>query len=125
MNKLTLDHYFHPDMKGKTSIKKVLPAIWNNHSYLHSIPYFSQYVEKDFEGGIIDPYDTLTAGINFENTDEDVVKGGTAAMRAYYRILFDKSISNDQKNELRNQLLRYCELDTMAMVIIAYHWGIK
>ena len=125
MNKLTLDHYFHPDMKGKTSIKKVLPAIWNNNSYLHSVPYFSQYAAKDFTGGIIDPYDTLTSDIDFENTDEEVVKGGTAAMRAYYRILFDNSISNEQKNELKNQLLRYCELDTMAMVIISYHWGIK
>lgn len=125
MNKLTLNHYFHPEMTGKTSIKKVLPAIWNNNSYLHSIPYFSQYVAKDFEGGIIDPYDTLTAGINFENTDEEIVKGGTAAMRAYNRILFDNSINNNQKSELKNQLLRYCELDTMAMVIIGYHWGIK
>jgi len=125
MNKLTLDHYFHPDMKGKTSIKKVLPAIWNNNDYLHSISYFSKYAAKDFTGGIIDPYDTLTAGIDFENTDDDVVKGGTAAMRAYNRILFDNSISDNQKNELKHQLLRYCELDTMAMVIIGYHWGIR
>jgi hypothetical protein len=125
MNKLTLDHYFHPDMKGKTSIKKVLPAIWNNNDYLHSIFYFKKYAAKDFTGGIIDPYDTLTAGIDFENTDDDVVKGGTAAMRAYNRILFDNSISDNQKNELKHQLLRYCELDTMAMVIIGYHWGIK
>ena len=125
MNKLTLDHYFHPDMKGKTSIKKVLPAIWNNNSYLHSVPYFSQYAAKDFKGGIIDPYDTLTSGIDFENTNEEVVKGGTAAMRAYNRILFDNSINIDQKYELKHQLLRYCELDTMAMIIIGYHWGIK
>ena len=27
MNKFTLEHYFHPKMKGKTSIKKVLPAV--------------------------------------------------------------------------------------------------
>ncbi|WP_396161501.1 DUF2779 domain-containing protein [Flavobacterium sp.] len=125
MNKLTLDHYFHPDMKGKTSIKKVLPAIWNNNDYLHSIPYFSKYAAKDFTGGIIDPYDTLTAGIDFENTDDDVVKGGTAAIRAYNRILFDNSIGDNQKNELKHQLLRYCELDTMAMVIIGYNWGIR
>lgn len=125
MNKLTLDHYFHPEMKGKTSIKKVLPAIWNNNSYLHSIPYFSKYAAKDFTGGVIDPYDTLIAEIDFDNTDEEVVKGGTAAMRAYNRILFDNSIDNNQKSELKHQLLRYCELDTMAMVIIAHHWGIR
>lgn len=125
MNKLTLDHYFHPEMKGKTSIKKVLPAIWNNNNYLHAIPYFNKYAATDFAGGIIDPYDTLTVGIDFENTDEEVVKGGTAAMRAYNRILFDNSIDGNQKSELKHQLLKYCELDTMAMVIIAYHWGIR
>jgi hypothetical protein len=46
-------------------------------------------------------------------------------MRAYNRILFDNSINIDQKYELKHQLLRYCELDTMAMIIIGYHWGIK
>ncbi|MFH1356489.1 MAG: DUF2779 domain-containing protein, partial [bacterium] len=29
MDKLTLEHYFHPDMKGRTSLKVTLPAIWN------------------------------------------------------------------------------------------------
>ena len=124
MNKLTLEHYFHPDMKGKTSIKKVLPAIWNNNDYLHAVPHFEQYAAQDYEGGIIDPYDTLMAGISFQESEETVVKGGTDAMRAYYRILFD-ALAKEQKEELKQQLLRYCELDTMAMVIIAYHWGLK
>ncbi len=57
--------------------------------------------------------------------DSDVVKGGTAAMRAYYRIRFDDELSLQQKEELKRQLLQYCKLDTMAMVIIAYHWGLK
>ena len=124
MNRLTKDYYFHPYMKGRTSIKKVLPAIWNHFPYLHDIPFFKEYSLKGYEGGIRDPYDTLTAGISMPD-EEDAVKGGTAAMRAYYRIRFDDSLSMEQKNELRNQLLRYCKLDTMAMVIIAHHWGIK
>ena len=37
----------------------------------------------------------------------------------------DNSINKEQKYELKQQLLRYCELDTMAMVIIGYHWGIR
>jgi hypothetical protein len=125
MNKMTQEYYFHPYMKGKTSIKKVLPAVWSHHSYLHQVEHFKDYVPDKFLGGILDPYDTLTSGLNEVDWDDDVVSGGTAAMRAYHRIRFDETLTNEQKNELRFQLLQYCKLDTMAMVIIAYHWGIK
>jgi hypothetical protein len=125
MNKMTQEHYFHPYMKGKTSIKKVLPAVWSHHDYLHEVEHFKDYVPDEFLGGILDPYDTLTSGLNPCEWDDEVVSGGTAAMRAYYRIRFDESLTEIQKDELRYQLLQYCKLDTMAMVIIAYHWGIK
>lgn len=124
MNDLTLKHYFHPFMKGKTSIKKVLPAIWNNFPYLHNVPFFKDYSATDFEGGVIDPYDTLKADISHVD-EEDVVAGGTDAMRAYQRIRFDDSLSTNQKDEIKRQLLEYCKLDTMAMIIIAHHWGLK
>jgi len=125
MNKMTREHYFHPYMKGKTSIKKVLPAIWSHYTYLHEVDHFKDYVPDVFLGGILDPYDTLTSGLSMEEWDDEVVSGGTAAMRAYHRIRFDDALSKTQKDELRYQLLQYCKLDTMAMVIIAYHWGLK
>jgi hypothetical protein len=50
---------------------------------------------------------------------------GTAAMRAYYRFRFDDSLTDKQREEIRNQLLAYCHLDTLSMVIIAHHWDIK
>ena len=124
MNKLTQQYYFHPYMAGRTSIKKVLPAVWNHNPYLHDVPYFKGYSVKDLEGGIVDPYDTLIAGIELAD-NEDVVKGGTDAMRAYHRIRFDDSISGEHKDEIKRQLLQYCKLDTLAMVIIAYHWGLR
>jgi len=123
MNSLTLKHYFHPYMKGKTSIKKVLPAIWNHFTYLHQIPFFKDYSATDFEGRIIDPYDALKADLN-QTDEEEAVAGGTDAMRAYQRIRFDDTITHNQKDEIKRQLLKYCELDTMAMVIIAHHWGL-
>ena len=124
MNKLTLDHYFHPYMKGRTSIKKVLPAIWNHNPYLHTVPFFKDYAATDLLGAVIDPYDTLVA-ISEEDAEDNIVSGGTDAMRAYQRIRFDDSITTAQKEEIKNQLLNYCKLDTMAMVIIAHHWGIR
>lgn len=124
MNDLTKKYYFHPYMKGRTSIKKVLPAIWNNNEYLHQVTFFNNYSATDFEGGIIDPYDTLKPDAT-QIDEEDAVAGGTEAMRAFQRIIFDDSLSQAQKDEIKRQLLEYCKLDTMAMVIIAHHWGLK
>lgn len=130
MNAFTLRHYFHPEMKGKTSIKKVLPAIWNNNQFLHKIPYLQKYSIKDLEDQVLDPYDTLfnLANAKMRELDEEKdiqsedVKGGTGAMRAFYRIRFDNSITKGHKEELKNRLLEYCKLDTMAMVIIWLYW---
>lgn len=124
MNKMTLDYYFHPDMKGKTSIKSTLPAIWNNFDYLHTIPYFSKYYQRGTDGKVIDPYKTLSEEIQMDDRDDTVHNGG-AAMKAYFDIKFNQSFNHEEKEEIRRQLLQYCELDTMAMVIIAYHWGIN
>jgi len=128
MNELTLKYYFHPDMKGRTSIKKVLPAVWTAYPNLHDVEAFREYAPTTkVEGALIDPYETLvTVNPNSDSkNDEEVVRGGTAAMRAYQRIRFDHKLSDTEKQELRNQLLQYCKLDTMAMVIIAHHWGLK
>ena len=60
-----------------------------------------------------------------EQDEDDAVAGGTEAMRAYQRIRFDNTLDINQKNEIKRQLIEYCKLDTMAMVIIAHHWGLK
>ena len=120
MNDLTLQFYFHPDMKGKTSIKKVLPAIWNNNPYLHAIPWFKKYVSDSASS--LNPYDTLAPVIG-ELENEEVVKDGTGAMRAYQDLMFGVDSENKERREhLKQLLLQYCELDTMAMVIIWKYW---
>ncbi|MFM7746693.1 MAG: hypothetical protein ACKO7X_02105, partial [Bacteroidota bacterium] len=98
------------------------------HPNLHDVEAFREYAPTTkVEGALIDPYVTLvTVNPNSDSkNDEEVVRGGTAAMRAYQRIRFDHKLSDTEKQELRNQLLQYCKLDTMAMVIIAHHWGLK
>ncbi len=120
LNDFTLKYYFHPDMKGKTSIKKVLPAIWNNNEYLHSNPWFSKYVSES--GSNANPYDNLEPIYNaLEN--EEVVQDGTGAMRFYHEYMFGTDPNDHaRKAQLRKILLQYCELDTMAMVIIWRYW---
>ena len=120
LNELTLQYYFHPDMKGRTSIKKVLPAIWNNNSYLHAVPWFKKYVSDSVSS--LNPYDSLAPVIG-ELENEEVVKDGTGAMRAYNELMFGAPAENKERREqLKQLLLQYCELDTMAMVIIWKYW---
>jgi len=52
--------------------------------------------------------------------DNDLNSGGSA-MSAYARIQFSE-ISDFEKNELCSALLKYCELDTLAMVMIYEGW---
>ena len=123
MNDLTLQYYFHPDMKGKTSIKKVLPAIWNNNPYLHSVPWFKKYVSDSALS--LNPYDALSPVIG-ELENEEVVKDGTSAMKAYQDLMFGLDSENEERRkQLKRLLLQYCELDTMAMVIIWKYWADK
>ncbi len=120
MNELTLDHYFRPEMKGKTSIKKVLPAIWNNNEYLHSIPWFQKYAPNGITS--LNPYDSLSPIFN-ELENEEVVKDGTGAMRCYNALMFGEESQNiTKRQQLIHLLHQYCELDTMAMVIIWKYW---
>lgn len=129
MNALTLKHYFHPYMKGKTSIKKTLPAIWNNNEYLHELPYLKLYYKKE-NGVILNPYETLKyhwENIEYDNAEQlETVKEGSAAMQAYHNMLFGNGKDNPTiKQRLKKELLNYCQLDTMAMVIIWKHWQTK
>ena len=119
--------YFHPRMKGKLSLKYLLPAVWESSEALHRDPAFSRYYRRSPEGVVVSPYDTLPA-LPFGNPDEDeetskVVTEGTGAMRAYQEMLYGVSRHNDVlKEQWRRLLLQYCELDTAAMVMVWTHW---
>lgn len=121
-NKFCHEHYFHPYMKGKTSIKKVLPAVWNHNPLLHQIPYFTTYFAKDAHGNVISPYDTLKSVSDVIEDQDEIIKEGTAAMRAYHQMMFEEKEGSPAFENKKQLLLQYCKLDTMAMVIIWEHW---
>jgi Domain of unknown function(DUF2779) len=86
---VTEKHYFHPNTKGKLSLKAVLPAVWGSNPSLHSHPCFSPYFEQDAAGCPVDPYLTL-APLPFGDIpgeDEEVITKGSGAMRAYQEML--------------------------------------
>lgn len=118
--------YFHPKMKGRLSLKVVLPAIWETNESLHA--EFSQYYRR--EGGqLIDPYETLPRlPFGYPESDEEetdqAVTEGTGAMRAYQEMLYGLHRNDDAtKEKWRRLLLQYCELDTAAMVMVWMHWN--
>ncbi len=120
MNDLTLKHFFNPLMKGKTSLKWVLPAVWHSDTKLHTYEFSKKYY-KEIDGQLIDPYETLE---HIEIAEQaEVVKEGTGAMMAYQEMLFGLSKNDPQiKANWKSLLLRYCELDTAAMVLVWKHW---
>ena len=136
--------FYHPSMKGSNSIKYVLPAILNTSKFLQekyskaiygseikslNIPADSPIALISFaEDGktVVNPYNLLPpvaeymdlseeeAEIIGEAADSKIANGG-AALTAYSLLQFSDDVKADA---LAKALLRYCELDTMAMVFL-------
>jgi hypothetical protein len=51
----------------------------------------------------------------------DRIKDGGAAMTAYAKLQFE-DIPTEARQQMRSSLLKYCELDTLAMVMIYEAW---
>ncbi len=118
MNQLTLKHYFHPGMKGRTSIKKVVDAIWRDNPSLRA--RFPEYV-READGVLLSPYQSLPPlPINGAQVS---VQEGTGAIVAYKSMLYGKHKQDASiKAQWRQLLLQYCKLDTAAMVMVYWHW---
>lgn len=149
LNEIAKQTYFHPETKGRTSIKKVLPAILRTSHFLKnkyqkpiygadaSIPNSIQSLNlKDFtwwqleSGAVADPYGKLKTIVDdmlggesegiLDAEELEIAEGGAAAM-AFGRLQFEDLTDQDRKH-IKNALLRYCELDTLAMVMIVEAW---
>ena len=137
-------YYYDPYTNGSTSIKYVLPAILNSSDYIkdkYSKPIYGatsgipsinfknwQWVKFDSDE-IIDPYsllpklfDDMPENLDELLSDDDGIADGGAAMTAYAKMQFTE-MSDYEREELRKGLLQYCELDTLAMVMIYEGWA--
>jgi hypothetical protein len=135
-------YYYNPLTKGSNSIKYVLPAILNSCEYLqikyskplkeiglssqnfnenhmwlshHDGVYDNPYkkLPKLFEDWTEEELDEIVSGM------EELADGG-AALTAYGKMQYT-DISETELNELSTALLKYCELDTLAMVMLFEH----
>lgn len=136
-------YYYDPATNGSNSIKQVLPAILNSSQYLqdkYSKPIYGagggipslnftnwKWIKKQ-DNKVVDPYKLLpkmfqdVSENDFERlSGEDELAEGGAAMTAYARMQFAE-MSDYERDELEKALLKYCELDTLAMVMIYEGW---
>lgn len=133
-------HYYQRHMKGSNSIKKVLPAVLSVSEALrekYSRPYEGTnhhgqiwWRRDPATGEVMDPYKLLSPLINEANLSEDQslalengeeIDDGGAALVAYGKLQFE-DLPGEERAWLLGSLLRYCELDTLAMVLIVEHW---
>lgn len=136
-------YFYDPYMGGSNSIKKVLPAILNASEFLqakYSMPIYGDddhIPSRNFErwawiaheeGIVIDPYQRLPrmfADIPEDDlellSESDMLNEGGAAMTAYARLQFE-DMTEYERSEIIRALLKYCELDTFAMVMIYEGW---
>lgn len=126
MHDLAKFYYFHPLMGGRTSIKVVLPAVLQEtkNDTSKTLLQHENLYQSNQQGKLIDPYKLLEERI-IEDTKSQVIKvrNGGDAMFAYREMLYGLSRNNlDAKNTYSDALKKYCKLDTLAMVIIWFHW---
>jgi hypothetical protein len=141
LGKLVAEQVFLPGTGGSSSMKKFLPAVLRQSDYVrrkysrpvygtpeipsHNFPGKRWVVEHN--GAPLDPYQLLNPLFGVHELDEalarlearegKVVANGAAAMIAF-ATLQDSTRPAAEREELREQLLRYCELDTLAMVMV-------
>jgi hypothetical protein len=134
MCELTKRFYYLPDTGGSNSIKKILPAVLRvAGSKLKD--RFPEWIQWDAHGRIMDPYKLLPplfSGVDAQElarleerivTDDSLADGG-AAMMAWAKMQFTE-MSTLERTALREALLRYCGLDTLAMVMIWEWWQLE
>ena len=127
---------------GRSSIKKVLQALLAQSDYLKerysrpvygtdempSLNFRNQAWWREEGGRVVDPYlllgqllsdPELDRAAREEEEDEAsaFVANGGAAMVAYGQ-LQRRDLAPKERARLEGQLMRYCELDTLAMVMV-------
>ncbi|SDH61377.1 DUF2779 domain-containing protein [Winogradskyella thalassocola] len=136
-------YYYNPLTNGSNSLKEVLPASINSSPFL--LNKYSQPIgqinltSKNFtddhvwlkqeKENLLNPYKVLPPV--FENWTEDEIENtlseidgiadGGAAMTTYSKMQYT-DMTQIEIDELSAALLKYCELDTLAMVMVYEHF---
>jgi hypothetical protein len=128
LQKIIYRYYYDPVTNGGNSIKDYLPAFLKpikeiNVNSLNDPEGNTIWINSK-DGGILDPYKQLPPvfkngekELAFEGTEDLEVKNGGAALVAYAYLQYVDLPASD-RSKIIDALYRYCELDTLAMVMI-------
>lgn len=145
LGRLILRTAFFKGTNGRSSIKKVLPAVLTHSVLLKerygqpiygtetipSLNFPAGWVWlQEVNGQVQDPYELLGSmpleddvlqaieqGDEEDPGNQAFVTNGGAAMVAYAK-LQRPNLSSEERQLIEDQLKRYCELDTLAMVMV-------
>ena len=141
MLRLVQKHYYQKDMGGSNSIKSVLPTIMTHSNFLKTkysepLKYGTHlrgqilWEMNESQDGVKDPYKMLPSlfeGIDISNDTyldgKGNIRDGGAAMMAYMLLQFS-DLKGEKRDRVIKGLLKYCELDTLAMVFLFEHWDL-
>ena len=143
LHQLNLRYYYHPSTRGNNSLKALLPALVSSSSYLQekygapvygasggipSLNFSNQQWITETDDVINDPYSLLSPlQDNPVKTNDtlishaDRIADGGAAMTAYGHLQYVE-MGDAERQALNSALLKYCELDTLAMVMVVEGW---
>jgi hypothetical protein len=124
--------YYSKDLKGSYSMKKLLPAIFNtdfiknkfelpiNEINVTSINFPSDW--QWYRDGK-DPYKLLpTYEVDDYRLDSNTeINNGGLALAVYGKLQFS-DVNQETRDKMRQGLLRYCELDTLAMAMVIQYF---
>jgi hypothetical protein len=118
IHKWARDLYYHPGMKGRTSIKVVMDALWKSDPIMRDqFTAWTGLTASESE----DPYYALPP-LEINGVRQDV-REGTGAVRAYQAMMYGVEKNDEAAKAAWSQLLKqYCKLDTLSMVLIFEHW---
>ena len=110
--------YYHPEMRGRTSIKVVLDALWKSDRVMRD--QFAAWTQLPATA-LEDPYHALRP-LMINGVEQDV-REGTGAVRAYEAMMYGVERTDEEaRSAWRELLLQYCKLDTLSMVLVFEHW---
>ena len=143
MYQLNLRYYYHPATRGVNSLKALLPALVSSSQYLQekygapvygasggipSLNFTNHQWITETNDVINDPYSLLPPlqnNLDKANdtliSDADRIADGGAAMTAYGHLQYVE-MGDAERQALNSALLKYCELDTLAMVMVVEGW---
>lgn len=125
LSRLVKNYYYNAEMEDSLSIKDVLQSIMSVSPRLKDI-YSRPYNSANYDAAIWWQADPTGAArspyrLMLSDREDEGIRRGTEAMVVYARLL-SEDLTSEEEQSLRKALLRYCELDTLAMVMIYQHW---